>query len=382
MKALLKKVPFVVVMLLPCALLTAQVKIENLPDAPGKLMRKHNTVSFLNSLKILPVAKAFSLANTADKVMDIVCQSPHLNPPVGYNAKVFVAASHLELKEKEPALEVICYLRYLTKDSRYTEIKESLDGADLYLYINDFALFHQMGNYWEDCSKTKFPLFFEEPALTDSTNDYIEFQYKGDPVRIVMAGSKPLFVPLTRKEFVQFLVAREQYRIKNEESSIADIEKNKKQTQETLAKPASYLTDDVKKALADGITTSDKQIMQTREEIKDIREQINRYQQYLSTMTTAEAAAPTRLDYNKKDDGVAMGGIGQLVPIGRKEGKLLVKLNPSFYNHSAGAPVAQMIVLYYGWPKVGFAQAPDFLQQAIMDIFNNMDYHQLKESMK
>ena len=28
--------------------LERQVKIENMPDAPGKLMRKHNTVSFLN----------------------------------------------------------------------------------------------------------------------------------------------------------------------------------------------------------------------------------------------------------------------------------------------------------------------------------------------
>jgi hypothetical protein len=41
-----------------------------------------------------------------------------------------------------------------------------------------------------------------------------------------------------------------------------------------------------------------------------------------------------------------------------------------------------MIVLYYAWPSVGFTQAPDYLQQAILDIFNNMDYHQLKESMQ
>jgi hypothetical protein len=369
-------------MLLPCILLTAQIKIEHVQDAPGKLIRKHNTVTFLSSFKILPAAKVSSLANAADKIMDIICQSPHLKSPVGYNAKVNITASDAGLKEKEPRLKIFCYLRYLIKDSRYTGIKESMDGVDFYLYINDFGFFHQMGNYWEDCNRLKFPLFFEAPSLTDSTNDYIEFQYKGGPVRIVMAGSKPLFLPLTRKEFVQFLIARDQYRIKDNESSISDIEKNKKQTQETLANPPSYLTNDVKKALADGILTSNKQILEIQDRIKNIKEQINRVQQYLNAMTPVEAIASVRLDYTKNNDEVGMGGIRQLVPIGRKEGKLLVRLNPAFYDHSLNAPLAQLITLYYAWPTVGFAKDPDYLQQAVLNIYNHADYHALKESLK
>ena len=363
-------------------MLTAQVKIDFVPDAPGKLIRKNNTLQFINSFKVLSAARASSLANTSDKIMDIICQSPHLNPPVGYNAKMHISTAGSSLKEKEPTTEVVFYLRYLVKDSRYTGIKESMDGADLYLNINDFDIFSQMGNYWEDCSKLKFPLFFEEPSLTDSTNDYIEFQYKGDPVRIVMAGSKPLLVPLTRKEFVKFLIARSQYRIKDDENTIADLQKNKKQTQGTLANPPSYITSDVKKALADGIVETDKQIMETRENIKNIQAEINRYQEYIGKMLPTEIVAPVRLDYNKKSAGTGMGGLDQLVPPGRREGTLLVKLNPVFYNHSPNAPVAQMIVLYYAWPSVGFTQAPDYLQQAILDIFNYINYHQLKESMK
>jgi hypothetical protein len=77
-----------------------------------------------------------------------------------------------------------------------------------------------------------------------------------------------------------------------------------------------------------------------------------------------------------------MASLERLVPVGRREGKLLVKLNPSFYNQSPGAPVAQMIVLYYAWPTVGFTQTPDYLQQAILDIYNHTDYHALKKSMK
>ena len=382
MKAFLKNVLLFTAMLLPCMVLTAQVKIDNLPEAPGKVMRKHNTAAFLNSFKILPAAKVASLANAAEKMMDVICRSPHLDPPVGYNAKLNVAASDLGMKEKEPRLQVYCYLRYLTKDSRYTGVKESLDGADLYMKINDFEIFAQMGNYWEDCSNIKFPLFFEAPALTDSTNDYIEFNYKGGPVRIVMAGSKPLYVPLTRKEFVQFLVAREHYRVKNDESLMTDLQKNKKQTQETLANPPAILGDDVKAALTAGIATTDKQILQTKEEIKKIGQQIDKYQQYIGNMTPAEAAAPVRLDYNKEDDGVAMGGIGQLVPPNRREGVLLVKLNPSFYNHAPGAPLAQMIVMYDAIPMLQYRKQPNYLEQAMLDIFQRIDYHALKESMK
>lgn len=360
----------------------AQVKIVNVPDASGKLIRKHTTLQFINSFKILPAAKSASLANIADKMMDIICRLPQLSSPMGYNAKVNVAASDLKLKSKEPQLEIYCYLRYLVHDSRYTGIKESLDGADLYLYINDFGLFHQMGNYWEACRDLNFPLFFEEPMLSDSTDDYIEFQYKGDPVRIVTAGSKSLLVPLTRKEFVQFLAARGKLRIKDEEAGIADLQKNKKETRENLAHPLVPLSDDMKKVLTDGIGVTDKQIMQSREKIKSIEAQINRYQQYLDAMLPGEAAAPVRLDYNKKDDGTGMGGLGQLVPVGRREGRLLVKLNPAFYDRAAGAPAAQMIVMYYAIPMLQYRKEPNYLGQAMLDIFTHIDYHALKLSMQ
>jgi hypothetical protein len=382
MKFFIKKLFFLIVMLLPFILLSAQVKIENVPDAPGKLIRGHNTLHFINSFKVLPTVKAASLANVADKVMDVICRLPQVSSPVGFNAKVDVAASDLGLKEKEPHLEIFCYLRYLVKDSRYTGIKESLDGADLYLKINDFGIFSQMGNYWKECSDLKFPLFFEELALTDSTNNYIEFQYKGDPVRIVIEENKPLLVPLTRKEFVQFLIARSKYRIKDDESTITDLQKNKKQAQGTLANPPSYLTSDVKKALGDGIAETDKQIMQFREGIKNRQANISRYQEYLNKMLPAEAAAAVRLDYDKKGDGAGMGSIGQLVPVGRREGQLLVKLNPDYYDHSPGTPAAKIMVMYYAIPMLEYRKVPNYLEQSMLDMFNHIDYHQLKESMK
>ena len=378
MKSFIKKIFFLTVMLLPCILLTAQVKIVNVPDAPGKLIRKNNTLQFINSFKVLSTAKATSLANTADKIIDIICQSPHLHPLVGYNAKVHISTSGSDLKEKEPATDVVFYLRYLVKDSRYTGIRESMDGADLYLLINDFGIFSQMGNYWKACSDFKFPLFFEEPALTDSTNNYIEFQYKGDPVRIVMAGSKPLYIPLTRKELIQFIILRQEQAIKSDNEAI----KTSHSGEESLKKLMVTWNENDKAEAASSLKTMDKDIEQFQKNIQRSEKEIADCKSLLNTMSPQDASAPARLDYNKKSTAEGMASLERLVPVGRREGTLLVKLNSSFYNHSPNAPVAQMIVLYYAWPKVGFTQAPDFLQQAILDIFNNMDYHQLKESMK
>ena len=378
MKALFKKLFFVNVVLLSCNLLMAQVKIDNVPDAPGKLIRKNNTLQFINSFKVLSTAKATSLAKTSDKIMDIICQSPHLNPPVGYNAKVHISTSGSDLKDKMPTAEVVFYLRYLVKDSRYTGIRESMDGADLYLNINDFDIFSQMGNYWKSCNELKFPLFFEEPVLTDSTNNYIEFQYKGDPVRIVMAGSKPLFVPLTRKELIQFVILRQEQAVKSDNEAI----KTSRTNEGTLKKLMVTWNERDKAEAASSLKSMDNDIEQFQKNIKRSEKEIADCKSLLNTMSPQDAGAPARLDYNKKSTAEGMASLERLVPVGRREGTLLVKLNPSFYNHSPNAPVAQMIVLYYAWPQVGFTQAPDFLQQAILDIFNNMDYHQLKESMK
>ena len=378
MKTFFKKIFFLTFMLLPCILLTAQVKIDIIPDAPGKLIRKNNTLQFINSFKVLSTTKATSLANTANKIMDIICRSPHLNPLVGYNAKVHISTSSSDLKEKEPAAEVVFYLRYLVKDSRYTGIRESMDGADLYLNINDFGIFSQMGNYWKECSDLKFPLFFEEPALTDSTNNYIEFQYKGDPVRIVMAGSKPLFIPLTRKELIQFMILHQEQAVKSDNEAI----KTSRASEESIKKLMVTWNESDKAEAASSLKSMDNDIKQFQKNIQRSEKEIADCKSFLNSMSPQDANAPARLDYNKKSTAEGMASLERLVPVGRREGKLLVKLNPSFYNHSPNAPVAQMIVLYYAWPSVGFTQAPDYLQQAILDIFNNMDYHQLKESMQ
>jgi len=253
-----------------------QSKFEQAPDEHGKLTIDKNAGQFIKSFKVLTNAKASSLENTVNTIRDAIAKLPKANAPIGYDARIFFSTSAFSLKGDRPTIDVICYLRTLRKDMKTGVISASMDGADLYVKINDFDLFAQMGNYWAACSKLKLPLFFEEIPLTKANEDYIEFQYKGDPLRIVTAGSKPLFVPITRKEFLEFLIARKSFQIKDDQNIIEDLYKTIKEASETLAHPSPYLTDEsVKKALADGITTQEKQVAQFKEEIKKSKRKSN-----------------------------------------------------------------------------------------------------------
>jgi len=355
----------------------AQVRIEHAEHTQGTLKKDQQALKFIRTFKYLSDAKAASLANTVNKIMDFVCQSSQLNPPVGFDAEVNVAASNLEFKTATPQLEVFCYLRYLIKgnDGR---VKKSMDGADLNLCINRFDAFSQAGNYWQACDQLKLPLFFEEIPLSDSTNDYISFKYAGHDIRMVLANKKPFFVPLTRKEFIQFLIARGGQALKDDQEALEASRKSKA----TITKLMATENESDKAYSASALKSIDDGIGQWQKNIEQQKIEIRSCQSFLNAMTPQEASAPARMDYNKKSNSQQFGGLGQLVPFGRSEGVMLVKINSGYYNKSSQAPVAQMIMVYYAWPTVGFAQDPDYLQQKTIDIFNQLNYHQLKESMK
>ena len=92
-----------------------------------------------------------------------------------------------------------------------------MDGTSLEIETNTIShFFEKVGNFWEDCSKAKVPEFFEQPPISGSTADYIELDFikYGYPAiapnrsfRIIKRNSRPLFIPLSRKEFVEFLIA-------------------------------------------------------------------------------------------------------------------------------------------------------------------------------
>jgi len=121
-----KKLFFFIYALLFCITATAQVRIEHAEQTKGTLQKDQQALKFIRSFKVLPVAKATSLANTTNKIIDVICRTSQLNPPIGFDAKVNVAASDLGLKETEPHFKVYCYLRYLIKSDN-GQVKKSMD---------------------------------------------------------------------------------------------------------------------------------------------------------------------------------------------------------------------------------------------------------------
>jgi hypothetical protein len=376
MNVYFKKLVFLIYILLCCIAAPAQVKTQFAERTQGTLQKYQQALKYIRNFKYLSDAKATSLANTINKIMDIVCQSSQLNPPVGFDAEVNVTASDLEFKTASPKLEVFCYLRYLTEKDG--QVKKSMDGTDLNLWINRFDAFSQSGNYWQACDQLKLPLFFEEIPLSDSTSDYISFKYAGHDIRVVLVNNKPFFVPLTRKEFVQFLIARGVQFLKDDQEALEASRKSKA----TITKLMETENESDKAYSASALKSIDDGIGQWQKNIEQQKIEIRNCQSFLNAMTAQEAAAPARMNYNKKSNSQQFGGLDQLVPVGRREGVMLTKINPGYYNKSAQAPVAQMIMVYYDWEKVGFAEDPDYLQQKTIDIFHQLDYHALKESMK
>jgi hypothetical protein len=195
---------------------------------------------------------------------------------------------------------------------------------------------------------------------------------------MILANNKPFFVPLTRKEFLQFLIARGGQALKEDQEALETSRKSKA----TITKLMATQNESDKAYSASALKSIDDGIAQWQKNIQHQEKENGACQTLLHSMTPQEASAPARMNYNKKSNSQQFGGLDQLVPVGRREGVMLTKINPDYYNKSPQAPVAQMIMVDYGWPTVGFAQDPDYLQQKTIDIFNQLDYHALKESMK
>lgn len=373
---------------------SAQTKVVHAENAVGTIIGNQTSYIFkrIDAIKNIDKTKAASLKKCLASQLKIFYSDPLFNPPKGFTAKTGFGIS------KDPFQKNILFpdcsfsfdFYYLEKDVQAGATRVSMDGTSIGIGTNgEDDFFRQVGNFWEDCSKADFPLFFEQPPITDSTQDYIELNFKNygypaiapdKPFRIIKRNNKPLFVPLSRKEFLKFLIAQKNYEIREDEKKIPDLQKDIKESQETIKNPPSYLTKEVIKSLADGVAQIHKSIDQIQKEISNKKEKITEYQSYMNAMSASEASSPARLDEEKIIDG--FDKLKKLVPYGRMEGVGLYKINPGYYDRSGGG--AQLIFVYYSIPNLSVFEKTEFnyLEKNTMDIFNNLDYHKLKESMK
>jgi len=186
---------------------------------------------------------------------------------------------------------------------------------------------------------------------------------------------------LTRKEFVEFLIAKRKYEISEDEKEIAYNIKSLKETEETLKNPPSYLTQETINALKTGMQNIQKANEDLKKEIADKTVEIREFQNLVSSMSSTDAVSPARLDYNK---GKTLDAIEGLVKVGRMEGVGLYRINPDYYDTSPAAPAAQLIFVYYQIPNLSIFEKTsyNYLEQKTINLFNQLDYHKLKESMQ
>jgi len=379
-------------LLLPRIVTVAQSTTQHEWELEGKLVKYNQVPEYVHKLKGISSSKASSLEITISQVLAVLYQQPQLNPPRGFDAVPFISMPRWTGGAvPEPLAELAYYFRYLVKDKHTGRLRRSMDGVDFHADINGLeGCFDHMGNFREDCSKLHFPLFFEEVPVTAVTPDYIEINFSSygypyvfnnaanSPVRIVLANHAPLFIPLTQKEFLQFLIAKQENELK-EEREISDA--LPQQMAEAKAALAQLSSDPaMKKDVDKTIKSYEDAMQQQKEKLKKLQDKQERCRAFMRAMPAQEAAAPARLDRSKHTDGFV--GLEQLVPAGRKEGVLLTRVNPRCYDQSSRAPAAQSITIYYNWPSNILAQDIDPLQQAAIDIFKHLNYHMLKESMQ
>lgn len=335
-------------------------------------------------------ARAASLKKCLEAQLRIFYQDPSLRPPKG-----FVAQTSFQLTEDPMAGRAglrACVLAtglyYLERDPGSGGVKKSMDGTLIGIETNHLNHFlGQVGNFWSACDELKVPEFFEELPVSDSTGDYIELNFKqygfphitpDKPFRIVPGNSRPVFVPLKRKAFLEFLIAGKNKELKDCQNNIRDDEKIVVEQKKLYTDPLMKSSQSV---IANTLVKEKQYIADEKEKIGQLRLRIADYESVLARMGAAEAAAPVRLDYGKYLSSDPLEG---LLPVGGKGGTALFTVNPDYYDASGRAPAAQLIIVYYSLPNAaGFAPSHlDYLQQTTEDLFRHLDYHALRMSME
>lgn len=384
-----KKIFLLLWLLCVCFITRAQVNlITHAEDVVGKVNTSTDWMfKRVSAVKGISRTKAVSLNKSLGAQVACFFKTPQLNPPKGFSTVVFLSIDPPASPEEAaaPPARIRVNMYYMNRYTKTGVVKVSMDGTGLVFMTNGIRSFlSQQGNFWEDCNKMKIPLFFEQLPITDSTADYIELNFSlagnnpGEPIRIIKRNNKPLFIPYTRKEFLQYLVARENYRINETRQTIKDERQRIEEAKKNASSPANQ---SIKSTLENAVKIMEKQIADMNADIGVKQTRLAHFREIMDGLSPAEAAAGVRLDERKKSE--ELYGPEQIVPAGRHEGTALYKINPDYFDRSPGASGAQLIIVYYDIPHTSaFATDPDYLQRKTVEVFNQLDYHALKESMQ
>lgn len=370
-------------------LLIAGTLLASLPiqAQPGGLAEVPGKITGLAANGTFRGVTANMLNTTFTKILHGAMTCKTLAAPRGFEAVIFITVSKFQpqLGEKRHTgtfnISLFNYLR--DKNGVIKKVDEAPAYIKVYLNPEDFFT-NRAGFFDAYDKKLKIPHPFQRIPVTDSTADYMAYSFKSYPfnagyyrdftIRILRRNPKPVFIPFTRKDYVQYLIAKEQFSIKETEEQITGFRKQIAQSKKNLEEPVFK---NAQKVIKDGISITEATLrgLQTQNGLH--QEHIRSYKSLLSKMPPDEAGATACVDV--ESTRYSNRTLPYLVPYGRKEGRPLYIVNPDYYDNTQPPAKTQAMAVVY-WYDQQFC--PDHLKEKTRAIFEGIDYHQLKESMR
>jgi hypothetical protein len=359
-----------------------KVEIAVAPNIADIVSNRNNVIEGLSK------TQAISLKHEIAGQLAIFYKLPQLEPSKGFITHIGITGEGPDQFNKllSPKASVAIGMSYLEKDNAGEVKNAEISGASIYIKIN--AINELTTPFANDFDKLKLPEFFEAVTFHDSTADYLEMGWnlKNDPyapqnhpLRIIKRNNRPLFIPLSRKEFLQYVIAKKAREIKDQNETIETQQKDLASTKKSINDP-SY--ESVKKILSESVAAKEKNIEEDKEVLKSLENDLSQYQQILNSMSTEEAQSPARIDKDKQM--VKFDLLNELVPVERYDGVPLYKINANYFDKSPGAPVTQLISISYSivYSALVTESEINYLNRSTIDMYNQLDYHALKESME
>ena len=357
--------------------LTVMAQDRALSSLPGTIRNPTltgvlKTAPDLNKLK---ETDRKTVTNSMDIQFNSLIQTPTMQSFKGMETRIYgygnVAS---QFQERTSTLIKAMFYPFTRqyKTGKITPVDEA--PATLSIITNNLEkILFNIDGFWDRCNKINFPQFFEKLPISDSTQDYVEVKVKNWPYRIIQLNDKPIFIPLTRKEFIQFLIEESKQHLDQFKKIVKDSRKRLQEEKETLKQPLNTemkkLHETILKNTENGLTLWEKNVSEQEQALQ-------KYHNDLLKMTPEDAAEGAFINYEIKGKLY-----DQLSPSRQKNGTPLYKVNPLYFNSKISRSAAQVIIVTY-WHSTGNIAAPENIIKYTKNIFNELDYHQLKTVVK
>ncbi|WP_276483661.1 hypothetical protein [Paraflavitalea pollutisoli] len=158
-----------------------------------------------------PPQQALMRANMA-KVMEQLHQTPVLHPPRGYAANLYATLCEYDCEGSKllTGESTIVFLQY-TRKPNSTVVERAPEGPSLHVWFNSISRIVSNIGLEKDA-------FFEEPYVTDTRQGFSVY----GPFVAITRGAEPLFVPITREQYLKAEIKQAKERVEGIRKTAAE----------------------------------------------------------------------------------------------------------------------------------------------------------------